>query len=77
MEQKYLEVPTDVISGKDLNYLSDMFDWNYGALKRTIEALNNVEDQEIVNVLEKAESLFDNNLNIVLDILGNGGANLE
>lgn len=77
MEQKYLEVPTDVISGKDLNYLSDMFDWNYGALKTTIEALNNVEDQEIVNVLEKAESLFDNNLNIVLDILGNGGANLE
>ena len=29
---KYQEVPY-IITGKDLDYLSDMFSWNYGAYK--------------------------------------------
>ena len=34
MENKtYNEVP-NIITGKDLDYLSDMFQWNYGALKK-------------------------------------------
>ena len=32
MNDKYMEVPNDILTGKDLDYLCDMFQWNYGAL---------------------------------------------
>ena len=34
MNDKYMEVPNDILTGKDLDYLCDMFQWNYGALKK-------------------------------------------
>lgn len=70
----YNEVP-NIITGKDLDYLSDMFNWNYEALKKTNEAIINVEDEQIKSVLEKGYNLFNNNLNIVLSILNEGGSN--
>ena len=47
---KYEYVP-NIISSKDLDYLSDMFEWNYGAFKRTNNALKNVDDVEICEIL--------------------------
>ena len=29
------EVVPDILTGKDVDYLTDMFNWNYGALKKT------------------------------------------
>lgn len=77
MEQQYFEVPDNIITGKDLDYLSDMFNWNYEGLKKTAEALNNVSSEDIINILESAEEMFDSNLNTILDILNNGGATYE
>lgn len=75
MENKlYNEVP-NIISGKDLDYLSDMFEWNYGALKKMNVAVNNVQDEQIKNVLEKGYNLFKNNLNVIISILNEGGSN--
>lgn len=75
MENKiYNEVP-NIISGKDLDYLSDMFEWNYGALKKMNVAVNNVQDEQIKNVLEKGYNLFKNNLNVIISILNEGGNN--
>lgn len=75
MENKiYNEVP-NIISGKDLDYLSDMFQWNYGALKKMNVAVNNVQDEQIKNVLEKGYNLFKNNLNVIISILNEGGTN--
>ena len=48
--QIYNEVP-NIITGKDLDYLSDMFNWNYEAIKKTNECLINVEDEQIKNIL--------------------------
>lgn len=73
MEQQYLEVPSNILTGKDLDYLSDMFEWNYGALKKTNEAIGQVSDVGIAELLQKGVSLFDGNLNTVLDILNNIG----
>lgn len=72
MEQNYNEVP-NIITGKDLDYLSDMFEWNYGALKCTSDAINNVVDEEIKNMLNNANGLFRNNIDSVLQILSEGG----
>lgn len=35
---KYENVP-NIISGKDLDYLSDMFSWNYGVYKSSFNKL--------------------------------------
>ena len=76
MEKNYSEVP-NIITGKDLDYLSDMFLWNYEALKKSVEASNNVEDEDIRTVIDKASDLFDNNLNIILKTLEVGGGQGE
>ena len=70
----YNEVP-NIITGKDLDYLSDMFNWNYEGLKKANTALNNVEDEEIKTTIDKCYNLFNNNLNVVLSILNQGGSN--
>ena len=74
MNQFYDQVP-DIISGKDLDYLSDMFNWTYGAYKSTYNSINSVTDEELKSVLSKASNIFEGNLNKILNILNNGGAN--
>ena len=70
---QYMEVPSNVLTGKDLDYLSDMFQWNYGAYKQMKNSVGQVTDQEIVTVMDKAAGVFDQNLNTVLSILGGAG----
>ena len=67
----FMEVPNDILTGKDLDYLSDMFNWNYGGYKSSINAAEKVTDEEIKNVLTKASDLFYGNMNVVLNILNN------
>lgn len=74
MNLNYTEVP-NIISCKDLDYLSDMFAWNYGSYKSTFNATRSVNDEEIKNILTKASDMFYNNMNSVLRILNSGGNN--
>lgn len=67
----YNKVP-DIIAGKDLNYLSDMFEWNSLALKKSNDFIPKINDDEIKSILKKACNLFDSNLNNVLNILEGG-----
>ena len=69
--EKYEQVP-DIITGKDLDYLSDMFEWNKEALKKTNDSIPKVQDEEIKEILKKACKLFDSNLKVVLDLLKEG-----
>lgn len=76
MNEQYVEVPNNILTGKDLDYLSDMFQWNYGALKKSNEYMGKVNDEEIISLLEKSSSLFDSNLNKVLNVMSEiGGSN--
>lgn len=70
MNIQYMEVPNNILTGKDLDYLSDMFEWNYGAYKKMKNSVNQVTDQEIIMVMGKAADVFDQNLNTVLSTLG-------
>lgn len=72
--KQYSEVPS-IISGKDLDYLSDIFNWNYGAYKKTVNAKKQINDEEIMTLFENAANAFYNNLNEVLQILSQGGLN--
>ena len=59
----------------DLDYLSDMFNWNYSALKKMNVAVNQVKNEEIKETLTKGYNLFKNNLNLILSLLNEGGTN--
>ena len=72
--KNYNEVP-NIISGKDLDYLSDIFNWNYGAYKKSVNAQKNLKNEELATIFEEASSTFYNNMNTVLNILNQGGQN--
>ncbi len=55
--KEYQEVPF-IITGKDLDYLKDMFNWQFGAYKNTCDIINNLSD----NVLIKAVKSVNKNL---------------
>lgn len=72
--QNYQVVPK-MLTGKDLDYLSDMFEWNVGALKKVNEAIGKVKSEDIKAVLQKGFTLFSNNLDMVIEILNEGDNN--
>ena len=65
----------NIITGKDLDYLSDMFNWNYGALKSNLNALNEVSDNEIKEIIERSTNIFKDTIMNILTILASGGTN--
>ena len=70
---KMKKVPENIITGKDLNYLNDIFVWNYNAWKSSNFYSGYIEDSDLSKIYDEALNLFDNNLNEVLDILSNPG----
>lgn len=72
--KNYNEVP-NIISGKDLDYLSDIFNWNYGAYKKSVNAQKKLKNEELVTIFEETSNTFYNNMNTVLNILNQGGQN--
>lgn len=74
MNQNYSVVP-NIISGKDLDYLSDMFNWNYEALKKAKDFKDRASDSEIKEMLKQGCELFNSNIKEVLSILSEGGSN--
>ena len=65
---EYEKVP-EIITGKDLDYLTDMFNWNYCAYKNTLDATDMIEDETLVKHINKASKAFYTAMNEVLEIL--------
>ena len=72
MDLNYETVP-DIISGKDLDYLTDGFNWNYNAYKKTVNDSNISENADVTKMLDKASNIFYENMQTILDILERGG----
>jgi len=71
MNKETKRVP-NIITGKDLDYLKDIFNWNYILYKVNIDSLDYIEDKEIINFFNKCNNFFDKNINIILNILDCG-----
>ena len=67
----YTKVP-NIITGKDLDYLSDMFNWNYNAYKNTYNSIQNVEDEELKSIMLECNNIFKDSINQILDIMLGG-----
>ena len=68
---EYNEVP-NIISSKDLDYLSDAFNWHYGAYKNVIDAINNITDKNFKKALDKVAKSLYQMLDEILIILQEG-----
>ena len=64
----YNEVPT-MISGKDLDYLSDIFNWNFNACKLANHFYSELQDEEIKEIMKKVEEIHREHAKAVLNIL--------
>ena len=70
----YNTVPL-MLSGKDLDYLSDMFDWNSIECKKAYHYFN-VQNEELKQLVEEIRNIHYNNLNKIIDTISNiGGSN--
>ena len=67
----YNKVPK-IITGKDLDYLQDMFNWNFLAYKNTLDAACSVDDNKIKRHLLEISDVFYNELVNILNVLERG-----
>ena len=58
-----------IISTKDLAYISDMFEWNSNAFKQINHFINEVKDEEIKELLERFRNMHEEHLNFIVSIL--------
>lgn len=71
MNNNYSRVP-DIITGKDLDYLSDMFEWNYDAYKKYSHYEKVAQMEELKSIFNEASNIFRTNMEQVINILSGG-----
>ena len=67
--ENYNVVP-NIITVKDLDYLSDMFNWNYSGYKEMFNSLDNIKDEGVKNMISKVSDMLYDNMTNILNILG-------
>ena len=72
-----MQAVSSIISCKDLDYLSDMFNWNYCLLKKSNHYVEEVQDDEIKTMISSVTNICRENLNEVLNILNMKGSSYE
>jgi len=65
----------DILTGKDLDYLKDIFGWNYTLYKYGENTIDLIEDSEIAKLFKECNDFFFDNMNLIIDILAKGEAN--
>ena len=66
--QNYENAPA-MISTKDLDYLSDIYNWNFNASKVACHFKENVTDEEIKDLLKRVSEMHKEHCKTVLNIL--------
>lgn len=69
-----MEKVPKMISTKDMAYISDMFNWNFIALKKLCDFSECVEDEETQEQFKELISMHEDNCKKLVEIL-DGGAN--
>jgi hypothetical protein len=58
-----------MISTKDLDYLSDMLDWNFTVSKKVYHFTNETNDEDITNEMKKISQMHEQHYNTILKLL--------
>lgn len=72
--KEYKKAP-EILTGKDLDYLKDIFGWSYNIYKIGNKNIQYIEDKEISKFYLECNKLFYENMNTILNILENGDNN--
>ena len=76
MKNEKMKAP-DILTGKDLDYLKDIFGWNYTLYKFCSNNTQNIEDKEIIKLFNECNNFFYDNMNLVIDLLAKKDGNNE
>ncbi len=71
MEEKYSKAP-DIITGKDLDYLKDMFGWHYTAYKLMINSLDFLEDKSVYEMIQECSKVFLEHMHLIIKLVKDG-----
>ena len=74
MNLNYEQVP-NILTGKDLDYLSDMFEWNLEILKKSNYISTVTDNQEIRQLMQEVYQVHQENLYDVIRAIEEGGKN--
>lgn len=74
MQENYEVVPR-IITGKDLDYLSDMFQWNLSLYKKLSNCMEKVRDADVLEMIHRASDMFHGNTQVILNLLNGGSSN--
>jgi len=69
--KEYKEVP-NILTGKDLDYLVDLFNWNFTAYKVAVNSYEHTKDNDLRKIMEKGSKIFCETMNDVISILEGG-----
>lgn len=58
-----------ILTNKDLDYLKDIFGWNYTLYKLSENSIEFIEDKEIKKIFKESSKMLNNNMNMILNIL--------
>lgn len=64
-----MDLVPQIISTKDLSYLTDMFEWNYNAFKLVDSFISKVKDEKIKELLERVKNMHEDHLLFIVSIL--------
>lgn len=59
----------DILTNKDLDYLKDIFGWNYTLYKLGVNSIFLIENEEVIKLYKECNNFFYDNMNIIIDIL--------
>ncbi len=65
----------DILTGKDLDYLKDIFGWNYTLYKLGENSIELIENEEIIKLYKECNNFFYDNMNIIIDIIAKDDGN--
>lgn len=60
----------NMISGKDLHYITDMLNWNLIALKKARHYLSHIKDEDVKMAVQKSYDLHKKHYMFLLNLLG-------
>ncbi len=69
--KEYKEVP-NILTGKDLDYLTDLFNWNFNSYKVAVNSCDYTRDNDLRKIMEKSTKIFCESMNDVISILEGG-----
>ncbi len=67
-----MKLAPEILTGKDLDYLKDIFGWNHTAFKFCYNAVDDITDKDVRELFDYCNDIFYKNMTTVLDILESG-----